>query len=101
MEIVDSQVHANHRGIDQSIAIMDAVGVDAAVIDIWPPVRRKLPNGVMRFEYPFGEEAVARVPRGLAYITRFEPYHPANNALIAHVRQETGRNLHPPPSRFH
>jgi hypothetical protein len=50
MEIVESQVHANHRGIDQSIAIMDAVGVDAAVIDIWPPVRRKLPNGVMRFE---------------------------------------------------
>jgi hypothetical protein len=27
MEIVDAQVHANHRGIDQSIAIMDAVGV--------------------------------------------------------------------------
>jgi hypothetical protein len=51
MEIVDSQVHANHRGIDQSIAIMDAVGVQAAVIDIWPPVRRKLPNGVTRFEY--------------------------------------------------
>ena len=26
MEIVEAQVHANHRGIDQSIAIMDAVG---------------------------------------------------------------------------
>jgi hypothetical protein len=37
MEIVDAQIHANHRGIDQSIAIMDAVGVNAAVIDIWPP----------------------------------------------------------------
>ena len=47
-------------GFDQSIAIMDALGVDAAVIDIWPPVRRKLPSGVMRLEYPFGEEAVAR-----------------------------------------
>jgi len=55
MEIVDAQVHANHRGIDYSIAIMDAVGVDAAVIDIWPPARRNLPDGVMRFEYPFGE----------------------------------------------
>ncbi len=37
MEVIDSQVHANQRGIDRSIAIMDAVGVDAAVIDIWPP----------------------------------------------------------------
>ena len=43
MEVIDSQVHANQRGIDQSIAIMDAVGVDAAVIDIWPPIRRNCP----------------------------------------------------------
>ena len=34
MEIVNAQVHANHRGIDQSIAIMDAVGVDTALIEI-------------------------------------------------------------------
>jgi hypothetical protein len=62
MEIVDAQIHANHRGIDQSIAIMDAVGVNAAVIDIWPPERRKLPSGIMRFDYTFAEEAVARFP---------------------------------------
>jgi hypothetical protein len=42
---------------NRSVHRDDAVGVDAAVIDIWPPVRRKLPDGVMRFEYPFGEEA--------------------------------------------
>jgi hypothetical protein len=68
MEIVDSQVHANQRGIDQSIAIMDAMGVHAAVIDVWPPVRRKLPSGITRFEYPFAEEAVARFPGRFAYV---------------------------------
>ena len=33
MEIVDAQVHANHRGLDQSVVIMDALGVNAAVIE--------------------------------------------------------------------
>ena len=93
MEIVDAQVHANHRGIDQSIAIMDAVGVDAAVIDIWPPVRRKLPNGVMRFEYPFGEEAVARFPGRFAYVARFDPNDPEIDDLMAQVRKAPGRLL--------
>ena len=93
MEIVDAQVHANHRGIDQSIAIMDAVGVDAAVIDIWPPVRRKLPNGVMRFEYPFGEEAVARFPGRFAYIARFDPGDPEIDDLMAQVRKAPGRTV--------
>ena len=79
MEVIDSQVHANQRGIDQSIAIMDAVGVDAAVIDIWPPVRTKLPNGVNRFEYAFGEEAVARFP----------PASPTSRALTLTTRKST------------
>jgi hypothetical protein len=65
-------------GIDQSIAIMDAVGVQAAVIDIWPPVRRKLPSGVTRFEYPFAEEAVARFPGRFAYVARFRPQRSGN-----------------------
>ena len=91
MEIVDSQVHANQRGIDQSIAIMDAVGVDAAVIDIWPPVRRKLPNGVTRFEYTFAEEAVARFPARFAYIARFDPNDPEIDDLMAQVRKAPGR----------
>jgi hypothetical protein len=48
MEIVDAQVHANHRGLEPSVAIMDALGVTAAIIDVWPPERAKLPNGVNR-----------------------------------------------------
>jgi len=91
MEIIDSQVHANQRGIDQSIAIMDAVGVDAAVIDIWPPVRRKLPNGIARFEYSFAEEAVARFPGRFAYIARFDPSDPEIDDQMAQVRKAPGR----------
>ncbi len=70
---------------------MDAVGVDAAVIDTWPPVRRKLPSGVMRFEYPFGEEAVARFPGRFAYIARFDPNDPEIDDPMAQVRKAPGR----------
>jgi len=91
MEVIDSQVHANQRGIEQSIAIMDAVGVDAAVIDVWPPVRRKLANGVTRFEYAFAEEAVARFPARFAYIARFDPNDPEVDDLMGEVRKAPGR----------
>ncbi len=91
MEIVDAQVHANQRGIDQSIAIMDAVGVAAAIIDIWPPIRRNLPNGVSRFEYTFAEEAVARFPGRFAYVARFDPNDPEIDDLVSQVRNAPGR----------
>jgi len=91
MEIVDAQIHANHRGIDQSIAIMDAVGVNAAVIDIWPPERRKLPSGIMRFDYTFAEEAVARFPGRFGYVARFDPADPEIEDLMAEVRKAPGR----------
>lgn len=91
MEVIDSQVHANQRGIDQSIAIMDAVGVDAAVIDIWPPVRRKLESGVYRFDYAFAEEAVARFPARFAYIARFDANDPEVDGLVGEMRKAPGR----------
>ncbi|HZP44020.1 MAG TPA: amidohydrolase family protein [Candidatus Binataceae bacterium] len=91
MEIVDAQVHANHRGLDQSIAIMDAVGVNAAVIDVWPPVRTKTADGVMRFEYPFAEEAVERFPQRFAYVARFDPNDPELDNLMADLRRKPGR----------
>jgi len=73
MEIVDAQVHATHRGIDQSILIMDALGVAAAIIDVWPPERTKLTNGTNRYTYTFAEEAVRRFPDRFAYVVRFDP----------------------------
>jgi predicted TIM-barrel fold metal-dependent hydrolase len=70
---------------------MDAVGVDAAVIDVWPPVRRKLPDGISRFEYPFAEEAVARFPARFAYVVRFDPSDPEIDSAMAEVRKAPGR----------
>jgi predicted TIM-barrel fold metal-dependent hydrolase len=91
MEIVDAQIHATHRGLDEAIAIMDAMGVSAAVLDDWPPVRYKLPSGVTRFQYPFDESAVARFPARFAYVVRFDPTDPAIDELVAQVRQAPGR----------
>ncbi len=91
MEIIDAQVHANQRGLDQSVAIMDAVGVGAAIIDIWPPERIKLPNGVNRYEYKFADEAVSRFPSRFAYVVRFDPNDLEVEDQIAQVRQAPGR----------
>ncbi len=91
MEIVDAQVHANHRGLDQSIAIMDALGVNAAIIDVWPPERTKLPNGVFRYTYKFAEEAVSRFPSRFAYVVRFDPNDHEVDDQVAQVRQAPNR----------
>ena len=44
MEIVDAQIHATHRGLEQSVAAMDAMGVSAAVLDDCPATRQKMPK---------------------------------------------------------
>jgi L-fuconolactonase len=90
MEIVDAQIHATHRGLEQSIAIMDAMGVSAAVLDDWPPTRQKLPSGITRFEYPFAEEAVRRFPARFAYVVRFDPNDPEIDHLVAQASKTPG-----------
>ena len=91
MEIVDAQVHATHRGLDQSVVIMDALGVNAAIIDVWPPERTKLPNGVNRYTYKFAEEAVSRFPNRFAYVVRFDPNDQEVEGQVAQVRQAPNR----------
>ncbi len=99
MELVDSQVHANQRGIEPSIAIVDAVGVDAAVIDIRPGgccanCPRELPAS-----NPFAEKAVARVPARFACITRFDPNDPEIDDLMAKVDRRADRLSSLPATR--
>jgi L-fuconolactonase len=67
------------------------MGVSAAVIDDWPPVRHNLPSGVTRFEYPFAEEAVTRFPARFAYVVRFDPNDPDIDDLVGQVRKATGQ----------
>jgi len=90
MEIVDAQIHATHRGLEQSIAIMDAMGVNAAVLDDWPATKQKLPSGITRYEYPFAEEAVRRFPERFAYVVRFDPNDPEIDDLVAQARKTPG-----------
>src|ERR1700746_3060898 len=90
MEIVDAQVHANHRGLEHSVAIMDALGVTAAIIDVWPPERTKLPNGVNRYTYKFAEDAVSRFPGRFAYVVRFDPKDQEVEEPISHLRDARG-----------
>jgi predicted TIM-barrel fold metal-dependent hydrolase len=91
MEIVDAQVHANHRGLEHSVAIMDALGVTAAIIDVWPPERTKLPNGVYRYTYKFAEDAVTRFPGRFAYVVRFDPNDQEVDGQVSQVRQAPNR----------
>lgn len=91
MEIVDAQIHASQRGLEQTVAIMDAVGVDAAILDDWPPTREKLNSGIIRYSYPFAEAAVARFPARFAYIVRFDPNDPELDNLIGELRKAPGR----------
>jgi hypothetical protein len=91
MEIVDAQIHATHRGLEPTIAIMDAVGVDAAILDDWPPTRTKLDGGINRYTYPFAEEAVSRFPVRFAYVVRFDPNDPEVDELVGQLRQSPGR----------
>lgn len=91
MEIVDAQVHANHRGLEPSVAIMDALGVTAAIIDVWPPERTKLSNGVNHYTYKFAEEAVSRFPNRFAYVVRFDPNDQDIEDEVAQVRKAPNR----------
>jgi L-fuconolactonase len=91
MEIVDAQIHATHRGLEQTIAIMDAVGVNAAVLDDWPPTRDKIEGGIIRYSYPFSEEAVTRLPARFGYVVRFDPNDSEIDDLMGQVRKAPGR----------
>jgi predicted TIM-barrel fold metal-dependent hydrolase len=90
MEIVDAQIHGTHRGLEQSVAIMDALGVSAAVLDDWPPTREKTPDGINRYRFPFSEEAVRRFPDRFAYVMRFDPSDPEIDSLVAGASKTVG-----------
>jgi L-fuconolactonase len=91
MEIVDAQIHATHRGLEPTVAIMDALGVNAAVLDDWPATRQKLETGIVRYSYPFAEEAVKRFPSRFAYVVRFDPNDPEIDDLMGELRKAPNR----------
>ena len=109
MDIVDSQVHLNRTGAnwrdtdpEQTLAAgilaMDAVGVDAAIMDerwgahILQDDRHmlRLANGVIRYSFPFSELGVSRHPKRLAYVGRVERDDPDLSNLMADMRRRPG-----------
>lgn len=99
MEIVDAQVHLNMVGIDGGIVAMDAVGIDALVIDeFWsfdaegrPQPGYVLPGGSFRHTSPLAELAVTTHPERFAYITRVQPDDPDIANIIGALRERPGR----------
>jgi predicted TIM-barrel fold metal-dependent hydrolase len=90
MEVIDAQVHLNQLGVDRAVAAMNAVGVDGVVLDDWPRVGDRLPNGAMRYRFPMPEDAVARFPARFAYVVRIDPYDPDLDSLMKGVRNRPG-----------
>jgi predicted TIM-barrel fold metal-dependent hydrolase len=89
LDVVDAQIHVR-AGVDRAVAAMDAVGVESAVVDIWPPETRELADGVTRYEYGFVEDAMARFPGRFAYMARLDPDDPAMDDLMARIAATPG-----------
>jgi L-fuconolactonase len=91
MEIIDGQVHLNQIGIEACLAGMDAVGIDAVLVDQYPPTASRLANGALRYRYDISEEAVRQFPARFAYVARIDPRDPEMEGLMAEVRTAPGR----------
>ena len=90
MDIVDAQVHMNVIGTEAALAIMDAIGIQAVLIDeyaaqdqdgAWLPCY-KLPNGAARPIAPNAEAAAVRFPDRFAYLMRINPVDPSLEAWL-------------------
>jgi hypothetical protein len=111
IEVVDAQLHLNQVGPDWStaepvavvraaVAAMDAVGIDACVIDevvgfdergrILPG--HDLPNGARRSESPVSELAMSMFPERFRYVTRVDRLDPELEGLLAGFRTAQGRS---------
>ena len=109
MEIVDGQGHVNGLGsdwnkvdpavvVERVVVAMDAVGINALVIDEWAGFDDKmrflpgnvLPNGAMRSTSPFSDAAVRMYPKRFSYLDRVDPQDPLAEELIARKRKTPG-----------
>ncbi len=87
MDIVDSQVHFGPGGIDELLAGMDALGINAVLadefwgLDNWGPGYR-LANGVLRVTAPTAELAAALHPERFSYVLRVERLDPEVDSLV-------------------
>jgi L-fuconolactonase len=84
MDIVDAQVHANMLGTEVTVAIMDALGIQAVLFDEFETVAEdgallpgyRLANGAFRSVGPNAEAATLRHPDRFAFLMRVDPTDP-------------------------
>jgi predicted TIM-barrel fold metal-dependent hydrolase len=84
MDIVDAQVHANVLPTETVLAIMDAIGIRAVLIDEYLSASEgsallpayDLPGGVSRPIGPNAEAAALRHPDRFAFLMRINPFDP-------------------------
>jgi predicted TIM-barrel fold metal-dependent hydrolase len=97
-EIVDTQVHLNAFPLDVALTTMDAVGVDAVIIDEFAGFDHaervlpgyELPGGALRSTAPYSEAAVAAHPDRFSFITRADPDDPELDEVIGGLRKRPG-----------
>jgi L-fuconolactonase len=91
--VVDTQAHLNLLGaVECSIAAMDALGIQAVVIDEWwgSDVRGvRLPHfrvgNAVRHIYPFASEAAFRFPHRFAYTAWVDPGDPRLTEVVQEI----------------
>ncbi|PSH62138.1 amidohydrolase family protein [Phyllobacterium sophorae] len=91
VEVIDAQLHLNYLGIEPGLAAMDAVGIDGAIVDLWPLSKSTLPNGAFRCSYLLAEEAARRFPDRFAYVARIDHRDPDLDDMVGSVRSVPGR----------
>jgi L-fuconolactonase len=90
MDIVDAQVHSNVLGTEATLAIMDAIGIQAVLVDEYLAPDGKggllpgypMANGVLRPVGPNAEAAAMRYPERFGFLMRLEPLDPGIEAWI-------------------
>jgi predicted TIM-barrel fold metal-dependent hydrolase len=95
MEIIDSQIHFGPGQIEETLAAMDALGINAVLadefwgLDSWGP-GYTLPNGVLRVTSPTVELAAAQHPDRFAYVLRVDRADPEAESLIRSIKDAPG-----------
>jgi predicted TIM-barrel fold metal-dependent hydrolase len=90
VDIVDAQVHANQLGIESTLAIMDALGIQGVVVDEYSATSEdgtvhpgyRLANGAFRAIGPNAEAAALRYPQRFAFLMRVDPLDPGMEGWI-------------------
>jgi L-fuconolactonase len=98
MDIVDAQVHANMLGTAITLAIMDALGVQAVLFDEFDAPAEdgkllpgyRLANGAFRNVGPNAEAAAIRHPDRFTFLMRVDPTDPGIESWVETLTAATG-----------